>query len=329
MKRMQKTLSVTALSVAVTLAGWGSLEMWAAYAAETTPANKTIGVLNQGTNYPYPGAIGDGIQQQADKLGYEILQLDAGLDPLKQARQADDLIVQKPAAIILMAVDGTQATSIVDKIAEADIPLFSVRGQIGDPAKPLTDVYPGLTVQLTEDEVASGKIAAQLAIAAFPDGARYAIVEGAPGFIEVAQRAQEFDATLQATGKFEKVASQPGNWRAEDGNTACQNMLQAHPDITLFYAESDDMATGCAEAVASAGSTAKVIGLGGSKLAIQAIKEGKMLGTICYKPLDVGMMGMQAVADYLEGRKQYDGAFLTYVTPAITKDNLAECEGQW
>ena len=228
-----------------------------------------------------------------------------------------------------MPVDGTQATSIVDKIAAANIPLFSVRGQVGDPAKPLTAVYPGLTVQLTEDEVASGKIAAELALTAFPDGASYAIVEGAPGFIEVAQRAQDFDSILRATDKFKKVASQPGNWRPEDGNTACQNMLQANPEITLFYAESDDMATGCAEAVASAGSSAKVIGLGGSKLAIQAIGEGKMFGTICYKPLSVGEMGMQAVADYLEGRQKYNGTFLTYVTPAITKDNIADCQAQW
>lgn len=290
--------------------------------------NKLIGVLNQGMNYPYPSAIGEGIVEKAEALGYELLQLDAGLDPLTQARQADDLIAQNPAAIIIMPVDGTQATSIVDKVAAADIPLFSVRGQVGDPAKPLTDVYPGLTVQLTEDEVASGKIAAGIALEAFDSPVSYAIVEGAPGFIEVPQRAQEFDAMLQAEG-FKKVASQPGNWLPADSKNACENMLLAHPDIQLFYAESDDMAVGCVDAVAEAESSAKVIGLGGSKLAIEAIEDGTLLGTVCYKPIDVGRMGMQAVADFLEGREEYDGTFLTYTTPAITAENLADCDPQW
>ncbi len=76
-------------------------------------------------------------------------------------------------------------------------------------------------------------------------------------------------------------------------------MLQANPDIQLFYAQSDDMGTGCYEAIEAAGSSAKVIGIGGAKLGIDAVKAGQLLGTVCYKPYTSGEIVMQAVADHL------------------------------
>ena len=61
-------------------------------------------------------------------------------------------------------------------------------------------------------------------------------------------------------------------------------MLTAHPDIDLFFNQADDMVIGCARAVRSAGSHAKLIGRGGSRLGIKAIKVGDVDGTVCIQP---------------------------------------------
>jgi ribose transport system substrate-binding protein len=302
----------------------------AASTAASANANKLIGVSNQGATYPFPGAIGKGIADQGKQLGFNVVQTDAGLKTDKQTTDVNDLISQKPAAIILNPVDGTQAMGLVDKIVAANIPVFVVHGNVGPAGHDINQIYKGVLLQVTEDDILAGKNAGAIATQAFPDGAKYAIVEGAAGFVEVALRAQGFEDALKASGKtWTKVASQPGDWVPDKGKIACQNMLQANPDIQLFYAESDDMGTGCYEAIQAAKSSAKVIGIGGAKLGIDAIKADQLLGTVCYKPYTEGQIVMQAVSDFLSGTKQYTGQLLAYDIPGVTKANIDQCNPQW
>ncbi len=302
----------------------------AASVAPSAAANKLIGMSNQGATYPFPGAIGEGVKKKGTELGYQVVQTDAGLKTDKQTTDVNDLIAQKPAAIILNPVDGTQAMGLVDNIVAAKIPVFVVHGNVGPAGHDINQIYKGVLLQVTEDDILAGKNAGGIAVKAFPDGAKYAIVEGAAGFVEVQLRAQGFEDALKASGKtWTKVASQPGDWVPDKGKIACQNMLQANPDIQLFYAESDDMGTGCYEAITAAKSSAQVIGIGGAKLGIDAIKAGQLLGTVCYKPETSGEIVMQAVNDYLTGAKQYTGQLDAYDIPGITKDNIDQCVPQW
>ena len=302
----------------------------AAPATEAPAANKLIGMSNQGATYPFPGAIGEGVKAKGAELGYNVVQTDAGLKTDKQTTDINDLIAQNPAAIILNPVDGTQAMGLVDNIVAANIPVFVVHGNIGPAGHDINDIYKGVLLQVTEDDVLAGANAGKIAIDNFPNGAKYAIVEGAAGFVEVELRSKGFEEALAASGKtFTKVASQPGDWVPDKGKIACQNMLQADPGIELFYAQSDDMGTGCYEAIVAAGSTAKVIGIGGAKLGIDAVKAGQLLGTVCYKPYTSGEIIMAAVDEHLTGKKTYTGELNAYDIPGVTQANIADCDPQW
>jgi ribose transport system substrate-binding protein len=299
-------------------------------ATEAPVANKLIGMSNQGATYPFPGAIGEGVKAKGAELGYNVVQTDAGLKTDKQTTDINDLIAQNPAAIILNPVDGTQAMGLVDNIVAANIPVFVVHGNVGPAGHDINDIYKGVLLQVTEDDVLAGSNAGKIAIDNFPNGAKYAIIEGAAGFVEVELRSKGFEEALAASGKtFTKVASQPGDWVPDKGKIACQNMLQANPEIELFYAQSDDMGTGCYEAIVAAGSTAKVIGIGGAKLGIDAVKAGQLLGTVCYKPYTSGEIIMQAVDEHLTGKKTYAGELNAYDIPGVTSANIADCDPQW
>ena len=123
-----------------------------------------------------------------------------------------------------------------------------------------------------------------------PGGGDIGIVEGSGCCFEaVKDRTYGFlQGVKDAGGSFNVVSKQPGAWVPDKSEAACQNMLQSNPGIVLFYAQSDDMAAGCASAVKKAKSAAKVIGIGGSKLGIDAVKDGSVYGTVCYKPEDMG-----------------------------------------
>ena len=222
----------------------------------------------------------------------------------------------------------------MDQISAAGIPVASVGSEIGDPkTRPIRDVYPKLVAVVSQDEVAAGNAAGELALKLLPKGqtAKIAVIEGQAGFPEVQQRKQGFIEALDKAGaKYKIVASQPGDWTSEKAQAACQNILSAHPDVDLFYNESDDMVVGCALAVSSAGSKAKLIGVGGSKLAIAKIKAGLVDGTVCYKPEELGALAFKAVYDAANGKIKKDAhEFITYHTPGVTKANINECVGQW
>lgn len=290
-----------------------------------------IGVSNLGLSFPFPASISDGIAAMAGELGVEVVEFDAQGDVDKQTNDVDDLIAQNVDGILLLPLDGGVSENHVQTANEAGVPIIAVAAQVGDPTeRDLRDVFPGLVALVTQDELEAGAAAGEIAVDLLPDGGEVAIIEGAAGFAEVTTRAVLFEERLaEAEGEFEIVARQPGDWLPDVAEAACQNILASNPDVVLIYAQSDDMAVGCAEAIDSAGSDAITIGIGGSGLGIDAIRDGTVAGTVCYKPIDMGELAMQTMYDHLTGAAVLDGEFITYETPPITADNVDDCDPQW
>jgi ribose transport system substrate-binding protein len=293
----------------------------------------TLGYSSVGLSYPFAAAIAKGFQDAASAAGVKTVVLDAKGNVQKQANDIDDLIAQKVDGIAIMPLDSTVAQGWVDRASTHDIPTVGVASEIGDPHKrPIRQVYEKLSALVTQDEVTAGEQAGELAAKMLPKArvANIAIVEGAAGYAEVTQRSEGFRKGLDKAGaKYKVVASQPGDWTAEKGESTCQNILASHPDIDLFFAQSDDMVVGCALAVRSAGSQAKLIGMGGSKLAINGIRNGDVTGTVCYKPEEIGHLAFKALYGAATKQNAPKAAFIAYDTPAITKASLSSCVPQW
>ena len=319
---------VAALLALVAVPGYS-----ATAAAGTRDAPLRFGLSSAGLSYPFAAAIAQGFQEQAARAGVTAIVLDAQGKVQKQANDLDDLLSERVDGIVLMPLDAVIAKSWVDRAAAAHIAVVAVGSQVGDPdTRPLHDVYPELTALVTQDEIVAGREAGRLAVTLLPRdrAARIAIIEGAAGFPEVLQRAEGLRQALDAAhAPYRIVASQPGNWTADDADTACQNILAAHPDIDLFFSEADDMAVGCAHAARSAGSAARQVGIGGSRLAMVSLEAGRIDGTVCYEPRELGALAFDALYGDVTGRKPLHAAFITYRTPGITRTNIGACPGQW
>ena len=297
-------------------------------AVATAPSGgPRYGLSTVGLSFPFAAAIAKGFDEAAARAGATAVVLDAKGDVQKQANDVDDLIAQHVAGIAVMPLDSVVAQGWVRRAQAGGVPIAAVAALVGDPrSRRVEDVYPGLVALASQDEVAAGRAAGGLAARLLPGGrpARIAIIEGAAGFPEVEQRARGFRQALDAAGtRYTVVAAQPGNWTSEGGEAACQNILAAQPGIDLFYNEADDMVIGCARAVRAAGSRARLIGVGGSKLAIASIKAGAVDGTVCFKPEAPGALAFRALAGETGPR------FRTYPIPAVTRATVGECVGQW
>ena len=292
-----------------------------------------FGLSSAGLSYPFAAAIAKGFQQAAARAGVQAIVLDAQNRVQKQANDLQDLIAERVNGIVLMPLDSVIAESWVNHAARAGIPVVAVGSQVGNPhRRPLREVYPKLVALVTQNETAAGREAGRLAARLLPPGrvAHIAVIQGAPGFPEVLQREDGFKQGLRAAHvRYRIVATQPGYWRTEDADVACQNILEAHPNVELFFNEADDMAVGCARAVRSAGSRAKLIGIGGSRLAVLSLEAGRIDGTVCYKPLELGALAFDALYGDVTGKKPLRAAFITYRTPGITRANVRDCRAQW
>lgn len=334
--KKQNWAALAAVGVALVGAGCGASEGGEDGGGSSTQSAKaadelTIGVSNLGLAAPFPAAISRGIKAQADADGVRIVELDAKSDPDKQANDMQDLIAQRPDGILLLPVDSGIAQGLVNQAAEAGIPVVAVSSQVGDPnERELKDVYPRLAALVTQDEVASGAKAAEIVLRELPDGGDIAILEGAAGFAESTLRQVGFDEVLERSGRrFRVLASQPGDWLPDRGEAVCQNFLASHPSLRLVYSHSDDMAVGCANAVRQANRDVKIVGVGGSKLGMNAVRSGAMSGTVCYLPEEMGRVALTTIVEDLTGRRDVEAEFISYDTPATTRDNADECNAQW
>ncbi len=290
----------------------------------------TFGIANQQESVTFPAAIAKGAKAKAAQLGIRIVDLDSQGDQGRQASDVQDLIAQQVNAILLVPLSPGPAQALADQAGAANIPIATVHGYVGA-NRDVRDPYSKLKFVIDENEAAAGATAGRLALAALPDGGKVAVIIGAAGFVENTTRVTKFEAALTeaGAGKYTVVANQPGNWTKQDGQSACQNILAANPDIGLFYAISDDMAVGCAAAVRSAGSHAKIIGIGGSAGGIAAIRSGDVYGTVCYKPYDEGQLAVQLMYDSLTGKLTGTPKTTFYSTPGITAANVSDCTPQW
>jgi ribose transport system substrate-binding protein len=293
----------------------------------TVAGGPRYGLSTVGLSFPFAAAIAKGFSEAAAQAGATAVVLDAKGDVQKQANDVDDLIAQHVAGIAVMPLDSVVAQGWVRRAQNGGVPIAAVAALVGDPrSRQVEDVYPGLVALASQDEVAAGRAAGGLAARLLPAGrpARIAIIEGAAGFPEVEQRARGFREALDVSGvPYRIVAAQPGNWTSEGGEAACQNILAAQPGVDLFYNEADDMVIGCARAVRAAGSHARLIGVGGSKLAIASIKAGAVDGTVCFKPEALGALAFRALAGERGPR------FRSYPIPAVTRASVDACVGQW
>lgn len=326
---LKRPITYVALAGAVALAVAGC-----ASEPETTASSGSggdgcrIAIDNgSGTGFPFPNAGAQGIEAAAKSLGCEVIaNLDGKNDVQTEAANVQNIIAQKPDGVVMIPANAAEAAKFVDQFSAAGIKVVSYHSIIGAD-RAIDDVYPKLSALVIENETGAGEQTGQAMLEALPNGGNVAVIIGAPGYAENTLRVEKFKTAT--AGKFTIVAEQPGGWVADQGQAACASILNAHPDLVGIYAISDDMGVGCQKAVAAAKSTALVFGVGGSKLGVEAIKDGGLTGTICYKPVDGGKKAAEELKKAIDDKNYGTAKLVFYDTPSIDKSNVADCDPQW
>lgn len=276
----------------------------------------TIAYMPPATEFNYYIAIGEGIKAEAAKNGIKTFMLapQSGADINGQMGMIQDAITRKVNAIILSTHDEQAAAPLVKRAVEGGIAVVIVNSDIAHFPAPVHAVV-GYSQRNGTHKIGDyflGKLGGK--------GAKVGVIEGQPGYHSTERCGGFLDAVKGKPG-IDIVASMPGGWNVEGGNTAGMDLLQAHPEVNAVFAANDYMIMGVAQAAKSLGrSDIVLLGNDGDTAALEAISTGGVSATVNTTPFVMGQMALRVTRDALNHK--FKGGFVETPTTIVDKGNV-------
>lgn len=298
-----------------------------AKAAETTGEKKDykIAVLLPGPT-GYFVATKEGVDAAAAEYGVTIEYADAQWDASKQLAQAEDFMVKGVDLIALCCVDSGSGEKIVKSAQESDIPVLAFTNAIGSEE---TGEYAGLVSYVGQNEVNTGAVTGEIAKNLLGgDGGKAILIEGVPGTTPQINRKKGLEQALEGSN-IEIIYNQTSNWEKEQALKIVEDLIQKKMEFNVVICQDDNSATGAGQALKEAGmkEDVKVIGLGGSKDGLQAVKDGVIDGTTYMSAVEEGHLAIETSVKYLNGEKVEPVTEIRQVE--VNKDNVDTFKGEW
>ena len=265
---------------------YAGLSVLAAVAVNTAAwaDGETIAVFTKNQTNPYFQAVRVGADAAAKVLNVKTLHyIPTKPDSIpEQMSQIEDVVVKKPDAIVFTPVDYKALVPGVEKINAANIPVVNItdRSSAGK-----------FVAFVGADDYSTGLETARYLLKSLNGKGNFIILEGVKGALTNTDRVRGFNDALKENPGAKVLASQPANYQRLQALQVMENLLQSHPQIDGVLAANDAMAMGAIEALEGANRTAKVIGINGTKEAVDAIKAGKLLASGDYNGFLQGCIG--------------------------------------
>lgn len=263
-----------------------------------------------------------------------------------QNEKVDLFITQGVDALALNPVDRAAAGVEIEKAKAANIPVVFFNRQPFDEDMAKWDKVYYVGAKAEESGTMSGQIVADY-WKAHPEADKngdgvlqYVMIKGEPGHQDAELRTEYSIKCLKDNGiKVEKLAEDTGMWDRVKGQEKMAAFLTSKGDaIEAVFANNDDMALGAIEALKAAGYFSgdkfmPVVGVDATAPALQALKEGTLLGTVLNDAVNQGTAtfniafelakGNTPTADSI-GYEITDGRYVWVPYQMVTSDNYED-----
>jgi len=274
----------------------------------------TVGLAVANLQADFFNQIKQSVDAEAKAKGVQLIVADAKGDAATQVDQIQDLITRKVNALIYIPAGATAAGVPVKAAKAAGIPVIAVDRNAPD--------APGDTFIATDSVSAAHTLGEHICKVTGGKG-KVAVIQGQVGTTPEMDRDKGFKEALANCPGLEVVAMQPSKmWMQDEGFAIAQDMLQRHPDITVFFGRADALALGAAHAVkvANLGTKVWVFGFDVDMAGLKAVKDGVLDATMTQKTQYMGKLALDSALDLIAKKElpkeQLQEAALT------TKDNV-------
>ncbi len=315
-------LAAVLLVAGVAFAGGGKEKA----AAQPEKAAGTVALMWGGTDAPFVGPHIRSFTETMEKAGYKVVILDSKWDPAKQSTDLDDAVAMKVDLIALQPIDPVAILPALKKAKASGVPvmIFNTEG-----VKEANDYIVGYSGVGCYEQ---GLVAADLLLDAMGDKGNLAVVEGISGMNACVLYAKALDDTIARRKSQVKIlAVQPTGWAPAEATKITEDYLTRFKDLDAIYAHDDYLASGVIVALKEAGvkpGQIKLVGIGGTGDALQAIKEGWLFGTVLQSPITEGEFEAKRAIEFLKTKK-LDPFYQIMDNPRIDSTNVANYKAEF
>jgi ABC-type sugar transport system substrate-binding protein len=254
-----------------------------------------------------------GMTEEAKKLGYDLVVLDAGgygkVD--KQVSDVENLMAQKVKAIMLNPADPTSFAGVLADAKSNHLPVVGA----GMP-------FAGTDGSVSPSHCEIGKALAEGAKALLPNGGQLAALVGPAAGFWATERWRCFKEQIANT-KIQIVAEQASEPDAAVGLSIATDILQRFPTVQVLYGADDTVGVGAAKAVQANGSCGKVKVLTAvlGDTTEELMKAGCMDYVVALQVVEVGRKSVDMADKLIKGQK-LETKDLVIPVVAVTPKNL-------
>jgi ribose transport system substrate-binding protein len=250
--------------------------------SETSSGPVTIVASVPPTDHGWLGAISKNAKAAAERYDDVNFRLLEAADADSQAQQIEQVISDRPDALVVLPQDGAALTPVAQRAEAAGIRVVNVDRLFTAPD--------AATATILGDNYQIGVLAANYIADRLRCEGNVVEIQGLAGISVTEERSRGFTDQLRKAcpdGGIDIVARQPGDFNPDTGLRVMETILQAQDQIDAVYTHDDDMAQGVVQAIRNAGRDDDMFltGVGGSQDAMDQIKEGGLYAaTFLYNP---------------------------------------------
>ena len=290
-----------------------------AISAEGGARGKTVEYVAFGLQFEYQVALVDGIKKKSAEAGLVLRVVDGKGDPNLQVTQVLDAVTKKPDALLVNPVDAKLIVAGVKRANEANIPVFIMENP------PPEGKFLGF---VDYDNVAGGAMGADELAKLIDEKGVVLETRGSVGSDQAQLRHKGFTERMKEKYPNIEVRSLNTEWVADNAYKMVLDAFTQNPNIKGLFSHNDEMVRGIVSALRQIGKLVPpgqqghviVVGLDGTPLALDRIREGTQDASVGQDPNAMGGFIIDDIIAYFEGKPFQPKASTEPVL--ITKENV-------
>ncbi|MWV45399.1 substrate-binding domain-containing protein [Paenibacillus sp. HJL G12] len=235
-----------------------------------------------------------------------------------QIRLLEEVLEQKPQAVVIAPINDDRVTAEMEKIQEAKIPLVIIDTPVSQNSAPAL---------VSNDHFTAGMQAGKVTLEQTKDSPKSVIISD---FVNSGVSAEREKGVRKALLPFSQ--SVYGTYYNSDSEERAyiiaKTIMREHNDLNAIIALNESAALGAAKAIKDANKTGliKLISFDTSVYEIRLLEEGTLNATVVQQPFNIGYLGVQTVLDLLDGKKVKPVTYTNSIV--VTKENMYSPENQ-
>jgi ribose transport system substrate-binding protein len=268
-----------------------------AESSKTEVEKKVIAYTGFAQTLPFFIALGKGVEDKCNELGFEFLNISpAETKPELQVQGLDNAIIKGVDGIVMSPIDARALGNTFDMAMKEGIPIVVIDAPVDHPA-----VY----AFFGTDNLAAAQGAGRYIVEKTQAKGDLLLLGGQIGHPNGDKRLKGVKDTCEAAGM--PVIVRPTDWDTDKAMQFATDELQHNPNISAIFSCWDPGALAAKQAAKTLGllDTLIIVGFDGDQSVYRAIKAGEITATARQQPYLMGQQGTELMAKIFAGETDF------------------------